>query len=278
MTRLSGLKYGVFALGSRQYPSFCAFGKNVDKALLQLGATQVVQIGLGDELRGQESDFNSWGQQCYEKSCQSFDINIENNDISMKNFDDKSFDKNKVRIIEVLEGTEQNLHHELARIHRKKIISCNINTRVRLQSNRSERQTLLVRLSPSNPGSKAQLHYEPGDHLAIFPSNPKEVVNPLIGHLIRKGFKEVDSPIQVQHLVDGKWCADTRLPVCSMRVALTQYLDICSAPNQKFLGNLIDMANDNWDSFRLTKLAKVCLEPHFPYSSSIDRLLSTGCR
>ena len=269
----------MFALGSRQYPSFCAFGKNVDKVLLELGATQALPIGLGDELKGQESDFNSWGQECYKSCCQAFDISIENNEISIKNFDDNAYDKNKVRISEVLSETnEHHLHHELARIHHKKIISCNIITRVRLQSNRSERQTLLVRLSPSNPISKAQLNYEPGDHLAIFPANPKEMVNPLIGHLIRKGYKEVDSPIQVQHLVDGKWCPDTRIPVCSLRVALTQYLDIASAPSQKFLGYLIDMANDNWDSFRLTKLANVSLGCSFSGSRIFTILIWTGHR
>ena len=256
--RLIGLKYAVFALGSTQYPSFCAFGKNIDKTLHDLGALRVLPIGLGDDLRGQELTFQNWGQECFKKSSQSFDIIIDSKELSNNCFDDNPYDQRNVRITEVFNETnEQHLQLELARLHRKKVISCRIITRVKLQPQHSERQTLLVRLSPSNAVAKNQLKYEPGDHLAIFPSNPKEVVNALIGHFNKNGYKDADCAVQVQHLKEGKWTPDSRLPICSIREALTQYLDITSSPNQKFLSYLIDMANDNWDSFRLTKLAKV---------------------
>jgi nitric-oxide synthase len=251
------VKYGVFALGSTQYPSFCAFGKKIDKLLQSCGATQVLPIGLGDDLRGQEQTFNTWGHECYTSSCEKFDINV-NNEISITSFDEKAYDHQKVRVTEVFaETSEHQIHNELARLHRKKIISCKIITRVRLQSKQSERQTNLVRLSPSNHVSKNLFNYEPGDHLAVFPSNPKETVNALLGHLTRSGYSDPDSPIQLQRLIDGKWEADSRLPTCSLRVAFTRYLDINSPPSQRFLNYLTDMANDNWDSFRIGKLAKV---------------------
>lgn len=50
----------MFALGNSSYPNFCAFGKLVDKSLEELGAQRVYQLGLGDELNGQEKSYNQW--------------------------------------------------------------------------------------------------------------------------------------------------------------------------------------------------------------------------
>ena len=111
--RLNRLKYAVFALGSTQYPSFCAFGKNIDNTLLQLGAEPILPIGLGDDLRGQELNFQNWGQKCYKNSCQTFGINMDNREVSETCFDDSPYDHKKTRITEVFaEINEQHLQHE----------------------------------------------------------------------------------------------------------------------------------------------------------------------
>ncbi len=54
----SKMRFGVFALGSKAYPDFCAFGKSVEKSLVELKAKKMVKIGMGDELSGQEESFN----------------------------------------------------------------------------------------------------------------------------------------------------------------------------------------------------------------------------
>lgn len=259
--KLTNLKYAVFALGSTQYPTFCAFGKNVDKALQNIGGTQVLPIGLGDELRGQEQAFHGWALECYKTSCQQFKIDISQNELLSSSFEEAKYDPKNVRITEVtLDSSlsEHHVHHELARLHHKKILPCKVVSRVRLQPMNSDRQTLLVRLSPSNQIARNMFSYEPGDHLGIFPSNPPEIVDALLGHLRRAGYDDPNSAIlQVENLVDGKWTADSRLPPCSLRVALTNYLDITTPPTQRFIEYLIDMANDRWDSFRLKKLSTV---------------------
>ena len=40
----------MFALGDSSYPSFCGFGKLLDAQLHNLGASRMLDIGLGDEL------------------------------------------------------------------------------------------------------------------------------------------------------------------------------------------------------------------------------------
>jgi sulfite reductase alpha subunit-like flavoprotein len=250
---LINLKYAVFALGSKQYPTFCAFGNYIDITLKSLGATQLIPIGLGDELSGQEKAFQLWANECYKTLCIhfQFDINFS--------FEEKSFDRQKVRIIEVfIEKNEHQIQKELAGLHSKDIIPFKIIKRVRLQPPQSESQTLFVRLSPSNAIDLNKFDYEPGDHFGIFPSNPKEIVNALLAHLSRTTRHDPNSSIlQVQNLISGKWISDSRLPPCSLRVALTNYLDITTPPNQRFLQYLIDTTKDTWDSFRLKKLSSV---------------------
>lgn len=46
-----------------------------------------------------------------------------------------------------------------------------------------------------------------------------------------------------------------KLSPCTLRAALTNYLDITTPPTQQFLKYIAEMANDRWDSYRLKKLA-----------------------
>jgi len=55
-------RYGVFALGSRAYPHFCAFGHAIDTLFEELGAERIHPVGEGDELCGQEESFRAWAK------------------------------------------------------------------------------------------------------------------------------------------------------------------------------------------------------------------------
>jgi NADPH-ferrihemoprotein reductase len=57
---LSGVHFGVFGLGNKQYEHFCAVGKRLDAALAALGATRAVRRGDGDDDDDIEADFDAW--------------------------------------------------------------------------------------------------------------------------------------------------------------------------------------------------------------------------
>ena len=57
---LSNVRFSVFGLGSSSYPKFCSFAKIVDACLGELGAERIAELGLGDELCGQEESFRRW--------------------------------------------------------------------------------------------------------------------------------------------------------------------------------------------------------------------------
>ena len=61
-------RFSVFALGSRAYPSFCAFGRYVDRLFEELGGERIHPLGEGDELCGQDDSFNEWAKQVFKVS------------------------------------------------------------------------------------------------------------------------------------------------------------------------------------------------------------------
>lgn len=62
---LSNVCFAVFALGSSAYPKFCNFGKTVDKVLGDLGGERLLEVGMGDELCGQEQQFKTWASKIF---------------------------------------------------------------------------------------------------------------------------------------------------------------------------------------------------------------------
>lgn len=57
--------------------------------------------------------------------------------------------------------------------------------------------------------------------------------------------------------VSKQWVVDERYPVCSIRSALTNYLDITSPVSQNILLYFSTQATDENDRIQLEKLAKV---------------------
>ena len=57
---LDGLNYSVLGIGSTVYEKFCAAGMAVDKALARAGANCAVPIHKGDEIKGQADTFKQW--------------------------------------------------------------------------------------------------------------------------------------------------------------------------------------------------------------------------
>ena len=66
---LKGLSYAVFGCGSRKYGRFCQAAKDFDFKLEGLGATRIIEVGLGDETAddGHQTAFEPWAAHLYEE-------------------------------------------------------------------------------------------------------------------------------------------------------------------------------------------------------------------
>ena len=57
---LNGLNYSVLGIGSTVYEQFCAAGTAINKALAKAGANCAVPLHKGDEIKGQADTFKQW--------------------------------------------------------------------------------------------------------------------------------------------------------------------------------------------------------------------------
>jgi len=134
------------------------------------------------------------------------------------------------------------------------------------------------------PTKQAPISFEPGDHVAIYPVNKLDMVQKILDRM-RKDLENSDTkrrllpfdfdqiytilvkrenmdltpatPMGAQGaLGEDNWITHDRLPMTSIREALTRYLDITSPPNQELLLILSRQTTDSDERKRLQQMAK----------------------
>uniref|UniRef100_A0A4W3HV41 Nitric oxide synthase n=1 Tax=Callorhinchus milii TaxID=7868 RepID=A0A4W3HV41_CALMI len=251
-------EFSVFGLGSRAYPHFCAFARAIDTLLDELGGERMQKMGEGDELCGQEESFRTWAKKVFKAACDVFcvgdDVNIEKaNDSLISN--DRSWKRDKFRLTYEAEApdlTEGN-------IHKKNVFAAKLLSRHNLQNPKSSRSTILLRIHTHH---LAELKYQPGDHLGIFPGNHEDLVNALIDRLDdAPPFNQI---IKVELLeerntalgVISNWNDEKRIPPCTIFQAFKCYLDITTPPNPLLLQQLTLLATNDFQRKRLEVLSE----------------------
>ncbi|KAK3106113.1 hypothetical protein FSP39_013027, partial [Pinctada imbricata] len=233
----TNISYSVFGLGSRAYPHFCAFAQYIDKTFEAIGLQRISNIALGDELSGQEDSFRRWSQTVFKDACETFQVSETEGNTEIPEADVLwSPGKFKHSFIEQTE--EPLLTESLSKLHNRTVLSCELVQRKQLQSRTSDRQTILVKLDTSG---RSELRYSPGDHVAIYPANSGKIVDGIINHL--KDPSAADKLIQVyvsrrregQNDSTEEWGDFKKLPLCSVKTALTRFLDITTPPSIDFL-------------------------------------------
>ncbi|NXE54225.1 NOS2 protein, partial [Casuarius casuarius] len=243
------IRYAVFGLGSTMYPEFCAFAHAIDQKLAQLGASQLTPVGEGDELNGQEEAFRSWAVNAFKTACDIFNIRGKNN-IQLPGIytSDESWDPKNYRIVH--DSQTMDLTKALADIHAKDVIPMKLKFRQNLQSLKSSRVTILVKLSCE---TNQEVHYLPGEHIGIFPGNQPELVRGLIARV--KDAPPADQSIRLETCTNGGyWTSDKKIPACTLAQALTYLLDITTPPSQQLLKKLFQLVTEEGDKERLEVL------------------------
>ncbi|XP_013866594.1 nitric oxide synthase 1 [Austrofundulus limnaeus] len=257
---LANVRFSVFGLGSRAYPHFCAFAHAVDTLFEELGGERILRMGEGDELCGQEESFRTWAKKVFKAACDVFcvgdDVNIEKANNSLIS-NDRSWKKSKFRLTYTAEAPA--LTEALYNIHKKKVFGAKMIESQNLQSPKSNRSTILVRLHTNNHDS---LSYKPGDHLGIFPGNHEDLVTALIDKL--EDASPVNQIIKVEFLeerntalgVISNWTNETRIPPCTIYQAFQYFLDITTPPTPVLLQQFAALATDEQQKKKLELLSK----------------------
>uniref|UniRef100_A0A8C2H4N6 nitric-oxide synthase (NADPH) n=1 Tax=Cyprinus carpio TaxID=7962 RepID=A0A8C2H4N6_CYPCA len=252
-------RFSVFGLGSRAYPHFCAFAHAVDTLFEELGGERILRMGEGDELCGQEESFRTWAKKVFKAACDVFcvgdDVNIEKaNDSLISN--DRSWKKSKFRMTYTAEAPTLT---QGTFIHKKKVYGAKFLMRQNLQSARSNRLTIFVRLDTNNNES---LKYLPGDHLGVFPGNNEVLVTTLIEKL--EDAPPVNQIVKVEFLEErntalgnyDNWTDETRIPPCTIYQAFKYFLDITTPPSPLLLQQFAPLATNEKQRKRLEVLSK----------------------
>ncbi|XP_022086266.1 nitric oxide synthase, brain-like isoform X2 [Acanthaster planci] len=260
---LANVRFAVFGLGSTAYPNFCAYARAVDTLLGNLGGERILDMGEGDELSGQEESYRKWAQEVFKQACDTFcvgeGINMNEANASLME-NDQSWTADKFRI--GLEDTHPAVERceGLSKLHGKKVLPCILLARKNLQAPESSRSTILVHMDTQGA---SELLYDPGDHVAICPSNEKDLVDRIIKR-VDLGERSPDDVIKVEFMhvkqtplgIMKAWIPTDRIPLCSLRGALEQYLDITIAPSPNFLRQLAAMATAQKEKTTLELLSK----------------------
>ncbi|KAK1173522.1 nitric oxide synthase, endothelial-like [Acipenser oxyrinchus oxyrinchus] len=252
---LGTVRFSVFGLGSRAYPHFCAFGHAVDTRFDELGGERILQMGEGDELCGQEESFKTWARDIFRAACDTFCVG---NDSSLdQNKDvfsgDQGWQPQKYRT--VIETTPTDLITALSKLYKRKVFQTKVISTQNLQSPKSSRATILVRL---DTGGQKELQYLPGDHLGIFPTNQDELVQAVLSRVFDAPPINETIGVEILEEKNGKssWVREKRLPPCTLLQALSHFLDLSSPPSPQLLLSLSQFASTDEDKSRLAKLSQ----------------------
>ncbi|XP_071486328.1 nitric oxide synthase 1-like [Diadema antillarum] len=260
-------RFSVFGLGSRAYPHFCAYARTVDRLLESLGGERISAMGEGDALGGQEESFRKWARQVFEVACGTFGVgdpaNMEeaNAALSKNNWNPQRF---RLTVGDGATLKTEKLTTDLSTLHDRTVLSCRLMERRELQEKQSERSTIFVRLDTQGV---PKLLYEPGDHVAICPSNDSELVDRTLRFVSSEFCLDTVIIVEFQQQTQTPlgfffsgmmkaWHPAERLPKCSLRRALSNYLDITSPPTPDFLRLLATQATDKEQQKTLALLGK----------------------
>ncbi|CAG9096154.1 unnamed protein product [Plutella xylostella] len=273
---LSNVCFAVFGLGSSAYPKFCNFAKTVDKILGDLGGERLLEIGVGDELSGQEQQFHLWASNIFQVSCETFCL--EDNDM-VKNaksvFGSMPLTEETVRFGKVTEAVPMKSALETG--FRRQLVSCTVKENKNLGHCCSERATIFVDLEPIE-----HIKYDPGDHVGIMACNRKEIVDAVLAKLT--DVDDYDKPVQLQNMketltVTGafkNWHRHERISAMTVRDIYTRFLDITTPPSISVLKYLASKCSNENEANELKKLVAVTEEyddwRHFHYPNLAEVL------
>ncbi|XP_077456811.1 nitric oxide synthase 1 isoform X2 [Stigmatopora argus] len=257
---LANVRFSVFGLGSRAYPHFCAFAHAMDTLFEELGGERILRMGEGDELCGQEESFRTWAKKVFKAACDVFcvgdDVNIEKaNDSLISNH--RSWKKSKFRLTYTAEAPA--LTDALNSIHKKRVYGAKMLESQNLQSSKSNRSTIFVRLDTNE---HEKLCYHPGDHLGIFAGNHEDLVTALIEKL--EDAPDLNQIVKVEFLeerntalgVISNWTNASRIPPCTIFQAFQYFLDITTPPTPVLLQQFATLATNDKHKKRLEVLSK----------------------
>ena len=241
---MSKKRYAVFGLGSTAYPKFAEFSKTMDKIYETFGASRLLPLGTGNELKDQKGSFNKWLKKVFLISLKIMQVEAPQSYLEKIS----ALKQYKWRI----SGKERNrdVNSALTEYKNATVRDFRLIKRSHLHHEKEESPTIQVDFDYQSE----DVSYEPGDHLTIFPRNEKRKVE-----YLRSRMNNNPPDNRLVSLVGnnaGLWETVDSLPSdISFDDLLTYIVDLNSVPSQPLLDLLAKHAECPPEKSALTLLA-----------------------
>ncbi len=242
---LSNLKFTTFGLGDSSYPKYNWAIRKFHKRLLQLGAKQFCGRGEGDEQspEGIDGHYTQWEQLVLASLSSLWPLPDGIEPISD---DELMLPKNPV--IVNLNKLKRDTEHNIKKISISRptanIASIKENKRITADNHFQDVRHLILE-------SEDTLDYEPGDTIALMPSNDPKEVQFLISS---QGWDDIADR---QIVIEGKLPSieGGLIKPLTLRSFITHHLDIYSIPRRSFFSLFWHFAKDEREREKLKELS-----------------------
>ena len=231
---LEGLNYSVLGIGSTVYEHFCAAGIAIDRALAKVGANCVALLHKGDEIKGQADTFKQW---------LGLISRVLGEDITAGDAASALAPKLAITFLDA----DCARTSDSADPSRDVAVPVIANHELLQEVIPGSRSTRYIAFDIADTA----LQYETGDHVAVYPCNPPELVDRLCA---RVGVSPIAYFIAKYVTPDGTETED-QSPVAvptTVRQVLTEELDLAlREPFNELLAYLYSAAQNPQDKRRL---------------------------
>ncbi|XP_044008739.1 NADPH-dependent diflavin oxidoreductase 1 isoform X2 [Aphidius gifuensis] len=249
---LENINYGVIGLGDSSYEKYNYAAKKLNNRLLQLGAKQIIPIGLADDQHdlGIDAIIIPWVKKLWDSIQIIFNVSLStdhNNDNLIERFD--------VKILPMNKETSKNINKKYRDIHKEeiKIIDrmkiATVSDNIRTTSHDHFQDVRLIKLKLNN------IDYLPGDLIYIKPKNSIEQINNFFELL-----KDINVPLYPEMIIKIIE-KEINIPVCLKISDLTlyeiveQYWDLNYKPRRSTMKILASIADDELEKEKLTEFS-----------------------
>ncbi|KAL6777167.1 NCR2 [Auxenochlorella protothecoides x Auxenochlorella symbiontica] len=242
---LKSVTYGVFGLGNRQYEHFCAVGQRLHGVMADLGATPLLDPGLGDDDDDIDDDFDEWTLALFAALDARGDLGAGAAGGA------GGADAIPAFAVETAPAGAAPADADAQRCRQGRgtaahdpFLASVLEVR-ELHAALSTRSCVHVELDLAGSG----IMYAPGDHVAVFPRNDDAVV----AEAARLLGAEPDSCFTLGAAPGGPVPPFTG-PI-TLREALAAHVDLLGLPSKAALSTLAAFAKDKTEAARLARLA-----------------------
>jgi len=259
---LSGMKFAVFGLGNKTYEHFNAMGKLADTRLEELGGKRVHVLGVGDDDSNLEDDFITWKEAFWASVCLEFNIEATGEDFNTRQYEHKVLEEGDFKPEKVYTG-------EVARLRSYKTqrppfdvknpYMAPIKVNRNIHGEKSGRWCLHIEVDIEG----SRIRYDAGDHIAVYPTNNKVLVDRLASLLDIQmdqvfTMNNVDEDSSKKHPFP---CPTT------YGTALSHYVEITALPRTHILAELAKYTSDETEKEKLVLMSSTTTEGKSLYQS-----------